>query len=153
MPAKAETPPPAALHGVGVDILRIERMEKMLARHGERLLARLLAPAELQEVRARAKQGRALAMCCAAKEAFAKALGTGFDGSIGWRDAGVVRQANGRPVLIFSRMLAARLRRDGIGAAHVSLSDDDGLVCAFVTLERAPPPVKTAKRAREPRPS
>ena len=150
MPVKAEAPA-AAIYGVGVDILRIERMEKMLARHGDKLLKRLLAPAELQEVRARARQARALAMCCAAKEAFAKALGTGFDGSIGWRDAGVTREATGRPVLCFSRKLAARLKRDGVGAAHVSLSDEGGLVCAFVTLERAAQPRQAAKRLRPPR--
>ncbi|MFP5306604.1 MAG: holo-ACP synthase [Gammaproteobacteria bacterium] len=131
-PALAATP---QLHGVGVDILRVERMEKMLARHGRRLLQRLLAPAELREVRTRQNTARALAMCWAAKEAFVKALGTGFDG-IGWKQVGVVREANGRPVLIFGRKMKARLKRERIGAARVSLSDDGGMVCAFVVLER-----------------
>lgn len=126
----------AAIYGIGVDILRIERMEKALARHGSRLLTRLLCAAELREVRARANRARALAMCWAAKEAFVKALGTGFSG-IGWRDAGVVRAGSGQPQLVFSRALTARMRRDGIGAAHISLSDEGGMVCAYVVLERA----------------
>lgn len=125
----------SAIHGIGVDLLRVERMEKALERHGSRLLRRLLCAAELREVRHRSNTARAVAMCWAAKEAFVKALGTGFSG-IGWRDAGVVRAANGRPQLVFSRPLQARLRRDGIGAAHISLSDDGGLVCAYVVLEK-----------------
>jgi holo-[acyl-carrier protein] synthase len=126
--------PMTAIYGIGVDILRVERMEKALARHGSRLLRRLLCVAELREVRTRTNTARAVAMCFAAKEAFVKALGTGFSG-VGWRDVGVVRAANGRPQLVFSRPLQARLRRDGIGAAHISLSDDGGLVCAYVVLE------------------
>jgi holo-[acyl-carrier protein] synthase len=127
------------LHGVGVDILRIERMERLLARHGRRVLVKLLCAAELREVRARTNTARALAMCFAAKEAFVKALGTGFAG-VGYRDAGVVREAGGRPRLIFSRSMQTRLRREGIGAAHLSLSDDGGMVCAYVVLERADRP-------------
>ncbi len=124
-----------AIYGVGVDLLRIERMERALARHGRRLLTRLLSARELQDVRRRRNTARALAMCFAAKEAFVKAMGTGFVG-IGHRDAGIVRAASGKPEFIFSRKLQARMRRDGIGTAHLSLSDDDGMVCAYVVLER-----------------
>jgi holo-[acyl-carrier protein] synthase len=132
---------PAALHGIGVDLLRVERMEKLLDRHGDKLLTRILCAREQREVRARQNVPRALAMCWAAKEAFVKALGTGFDG-IGWKEVGVVREANGRPVLVFDRTMKARMKRENIVAAHVSLSDDGGLVSAYVILERrsAPPP-------------
>lgn len=125
----------AALHGIGVDILQIERMQKLLDRHGRKLLDKLLTAAELREVRARTNTARALAMCFAAKEAFVKALGTGFAG-VGYKDAGVVREPGGRPRLVFSRRMQARLKRDGVAAAHVSLSDDNGMVCAYVVLER-----------------
>ncbi|MEQ1437825.1 holo-ACP synthase [Fontimonas sp. SYSU GA230001] len=131
-PAAAAT---AAIYGVGVDILRVERMQKLLDRHGRRVLTRLLCAAELREVRARANTARALAMCFAAKEAFVKALGTGFSG-VGYKDAGVVRESSGRPRLVFSRRMRTRMRALGIGAAHVSLSDDGGVVCAYVVLER-----------------
>jgi holo-[acyl-carrier protein] synthase len=120
-----ERDPMSAIYGVGVDLLRVERMEKALARHGSRLLRRLLCAAELREVRKRTNTARAVAMCWAAKEAFVKALG-------------VVRATNGRPQLVFSRPMQARLRRDGIGTAHISLSDDGGLVCAYVVLESGP---------------
>ncbi|MEC9363938.1 holo-ACP synthase [Sinimarinibacterium flocculans] len=124
----------SGIYGIGVDILRIERVEKALARHGDRLLTRMLSEAELAEVRQRTHTARALAMCFAAKEAFVKALGTGFSG-IKWSDAGVVRAANGRPRMIFSDTMQARLERDGVGGVHVSLSDDGGLVCAYVVIE------------------
>lgn len=126
----------ATIHGIGVDLLQVERMEKLLARRGESLLPRLLMNEELAEVRARPRTARALAMCWAAKEAFAKALGSGFR-VFGWRDVGVIREANGRPVLIYSRKLQALLKVQGIGHAHVSLSDDGGMACAYVVLERA----------------
>lgn len=133
----AAVPSAPGVYGIGVDVLRIERMQKLLDKHGSKLLLRLLAPRELREVRARSNRARALAMCWAAKEAFVKALGTGFDG-IGWREVGVIREANGRPTLIYDRKMRARLKALGVGAAHVSLSDDGGLVCAYVVLERAP---------------
>lgn len=140
VPARRAPPPLAvragALHGVGVDVLRVERMEKLLEKHGRRLLTRLLCARELREVRARRNTARALAMCWAAKEAFVKALGTGFSG-IGWKEVGVVREPNGRPVLVFGAKMRARLKREGVVAGHVSLSDDGGLVCAYVVLERA----------------
>lgn len=126
---------PSALLGIGVDVLRVERMEQMLARRGRSVLPRLLMAKELKEVRARTQTARALAMCWAAKEAFAKALGTGFR-AFGWRDVGVVREANGRPVLIFSRKMQALMKTHGVAHAHVSLSDDGGVVCAYVILER-----------------
>lgn len=123
------------LHGIGVDLVQIERMERMLERQGRRALTKLLCAAELREVRKRKNTARALAMCFAAKEAFVKALGTGFSG-VAFKDAGVVREANGRPVLIFSRRMRAQMKVLGIGAAHVSLTDDGGIVCAYVVLER-----------------
>ncbi|NGY04450.1 holo-ACP synthase [Solimonas terrae] len=126
---------PGAIHGIGVDILRVERMEKLLDKHGDKLLTRLLCAREQREVRSRKNVARALAMCWAAKEAFVKALGTGFDG-IGWKEVGVVREANGRPVLLFDRKMRARMKRENIGATHVSLSDDGGFVSAYVILER-----------------
>src|SRR3546814_20563263 len=74
-------------------------------------------------------------MCWAGKEAFVKALGTGFDG-IGWKEVGVIREANGRPVLVFERKMKARIKTLGIGMSHISLSDDAGFISAYVILAR-----------------
>ena len=75
-------------------------------------------------------------MAFAANEAFVKAFGTGFHG-VGYRDAGVVHEKSGKPVLIYSRKLAALMKKRGAGAGHVSLSDEGGLIIAFVVLERS----------------
>ena len=123
------------IRGIGVDLLRIARIEVMHERNGAALARRILGPRELKEYRTtRKKPAHYLASAFAVKEAFAKALGTGFRG-LSHRDAGVVREANGRPVLVYSRALAARLKREGITGGHVSLSDDGGFVCAYVVLE------------------
>src|SRR3546814_11447065 len=105
------------LYGIGVDILRVERMEKLLDRHGQKLLNRLLCAKALREVRARKNRARALAMCWAAKEAFVTALGSGFDG-IGWTEVGVIREANGLPVLVFDSKKKARTKTPGLGLTH-----------------------------------
>src|SRR3546814_13113527 len=91
--AKASTAAPGSVYGIGVDILRVERMEKLLDRHGQKLLTRLLFATELCEVCARKNRARALAMCGAATEACVKATGTGIDG-IGWKEVGLNREAN-----------------------------------------------------------
>jgi len=138
-PRKRAEPKVAAvglLHGIGVDLVEIARMEGMLQRQGGRLLDKLLMPAERREVSKRNDRARALAMCWAAKEACVKALGTGFSG-VGFRDVGVLRADNGRPQLVFSVAQRKRLTALGVGAAHVSLSDDAGMACAYVILERS----------------
>lgn len=122
--------------GTGVDLALISRIEALLARHHERFLDRVLCAEERAEVVTRGHVARAVAMCFAAKEAFVKALGTGFVG-VGYRDVGVVRNAAGKPQLIFSARLQLRLREAGVCAAHVSLSDDGGWACAYVVLERS----------------
>ncbi|QHS09824.1 holo-ACP synthase [Sinimarinibacterium sp. NLF-5-8] len=126
------------IYGIGVDLLRIDRVEGVLARRGARVLNKLLCQAERDEVAQKNHRARAVTMCFAAKEAFVKALGTGFADGIRYHDVGVVRAPGGRPQLIFSAAMQARLSEKGIVAAHVSLTDDDGMVCAYVVLERAP---------------
>ncbi|MGH8456917.1 MAG: holo-ACP synthase [Stenotrophobium sp.] len=123
------------ISGIGVDILRLERMQKVWTRHGERLPEKILCEAELAEFARSKNPVRFLAMAFAAKEACVKALGTGFHG-VGYRDVGSVHEASGKPVLVFSPRLQERLRELGIGASHVSLTDEGGLICAMVVLER-----------------
>jgi holo-[acyl-carrier protein] synthase len=126
----------SAIVGIGVDLVQIARMERLLERHGKRALDKLLTADEQRELQARAKPARSLAMCWAAKEACVKAMGCGFDG-IAFKDVALVRDARGKPELTFSPAHEQRLRALGVGAAHVSLSDDGGIACAYVVLERA----------------
>ncbi len=123
------------IHGIGVDILREARMEKVWTRHRDKLVQRILCEAERDEFNESDRPTRFLTKAFAIKEACVKALGTGFAG-VGYRDVGSVHDEHGRRVLVFSAKLRKRLDALGIVAHHVSLSDDGDLVCAMVLLER-----------------
>ena len=126
-----------SLHGIGTDLLRIDRVERVWRRHGARFVERILMPEERARLPADARAGRYLAKHFAVKEAFVKALGTGFRDGVTHHDAGYVQADNGRPSLIVSAAMQARFDALGIAGGQVSLSDDDGRVLAFVVLERA----------------
>lgn len=123
------------IYGIGVDLLRVERMAETHARYGERLERRMLHPAEREALRSARNPANFLAKCFAAKEAFVKAMGTGFNG-IAMQEVGLVRNALGRPSYIFAERLQAQMEAEAIVASHVSLTDDDGFVCAMAVLER-----------------
>lgn len=124
-----------AIYGVGIDLLAVPRIAGVNARHPKRFAARLLHPREQAALGKSRDRARFLAKAFAAKEAFVKALGTGFRG-VAHTDVGLVRGKLGRPQLVFSKVLSMKLDRLGIGGAHVSLSDEGDLVCAMVLLER-----------------
>ena len=123
------------IYGIGIDVLRVKRIEAVHQRHGERFVERLLHPLERKEFEAAARPVQYLAKSFAIKEAFVKAMGTGFFG-ISHDDVGAVRKASGKPEFVFSKRLKARLKRLKIKAAHVSLSDEGGIVGAVAVLER-----------------
>lgn len=122
------------IYGIGTDLLRIERGEQLWTRHGARAADKLLHPDERPGFESAHNRGHALARAFAVKEAFVKALGTGFRG-IAFRDVGVVRAPTERPRLVFSETMQAKLDALGIVDAHLSLSDEGGMILAFVVLE------------------
>lgn len=123
------------IHGVGTDLLVIARCEALFERQGERALRKLLMPEERAAVGSMKSPGYEIARAFAAKEAFVKALGTGFHG-VGYQDVGALRAPKARPKLIFSAAMQARLDALGITASHLSFSDEAGMILAFVVLER-----------------
>jgi len=135
-PAPAPAPARSAIYGVGVDLLHISRMAQVYGRHSERLTQRLLHPLERQRLGTARDAVNYLAKCFAVKEAFVKALGTGFRG-IAHDEVGWTRVEHGRPELCVSARVAMMLKARGIGAMHLSLTDERDLVCAVVTLERS----------------
>lgn len=151
MTRKVATPHLGAIFGIGVDIVQIARMQRLLDRHGTRVIDKLLTTGEKKELRARANPARSLAMSWAAKEACVKAMGTGFS-AIGFKDIGVLRADNGRPYLIFNAAQKKRMREMHIGTAHLSLSDDGGMACAYVVLEHARQAQESRKGAKARRP-
>ena len=121
--------------GTGTDLIDIRRIERALARFGHRFARRVLAEDEYQRFCAHMKPAHYLAKRFAAKEAFSKAMGTGIHFPVNWHSVSVANERSGRPYLKFSEALAALLGQRGIRRAHLSLSDEVEMACAFVVLE------------------
>ncbi len=127
------------IHGVGTDIVAIERIDAAFARHGERLLDRLLSAIERAEFDRLRPAARAawLAKRWAAKEAFGKALGTGVTPPFTLSAIATGHTASGRPCFALSSDLAAALRARGVGRVSLSLADEQAYAIAFVVMECA----------------
>src|SRR5207302_10138106 len=116
------------------DVLQSGRIAHTLERFGTRFIEHLLMPEEHAQLGRTQRRERFLAMRFAAKEAIVKAMGTGFAHGMWIRDVGVVQNARGKPEVIFSAR-GERVRRGlGIGEAHVTLTDEAGLVVAVAVL-------------------
>ncbi|HRD34469.1 MAG TPA: holo-ACP synthase [Rhodocyclaceae bacterium] len=122
------------IHGIGTDIVRIQRIVDALARHGERFATRVLAPAERPEFAVSPEPARFLAKRFAAKEAFGKALGTGVARPATLHAVAVAHDPHGRPLFHCSDELSAYLGARAM-VAHLSLSDETDYVVAFALIE------------------
>lgn len=123
------------IYGIGTDIVNIARMAGLLARHGERAAQRLLTSGELSAFATHRAPARLLAKRFAAKEAFAKAAGTGLRAPVALTNIAVIHDGLGRPQFEFAPDLQDWLTARGIGASHLSISDETDMVAAFVVLE------------------
>jgi holo-[acyl-carrier protein] synthase len=123
------------IYGVGTDIVRVARVEQSLSRYGERFAARILSDAELADFRRTVKPAHFLARRFAAKEAAAKAMGTGFAGGLRFRQIEVTHNRRGKPQLRFSGRALDFILTHRIRTAHLSLADETDHAVAFVTLE------------------
>lgn len=124
------------IYGIGTDIVRIARIADNLDRFGERFAARILSDEEMTAFALTAQKAQFLAKRFAAKEAAAKALGTGFRDGLCLRDIRVGNDELGKPVLGFSQRTRQNLEEKGVGNAHLSLSDEREYAIAYVVLER-----------------
>lgn len=119
---------------VGTDILEIERMEEVVERMGERFAARILRPAELKDYHQSKLAVRLLAKRFAAKEAIAKALGTGIGRGVSWQDMEVLHDLNGAPVVELSGGALAAMEARGGSRVLLTLADERHYVVAFAAL-------------------
>ena len=126
------------IFGVGTDIVEYARVEATFDRFGEHFVQRILMAEEIELFRRSKQPVRFLAMRFAGKEATVKAMGTGFRHGVWLRDVGILNDDWGRPIVTWSDRGRRVCDRLGIGAGHVSLSDDAGLVLAFAVVETAP---------------
>ena len=123
------------IYGIGTDIVATGRVSAALEKFGERFAARILAPEERTEFAAHQSPARFLAKRFAAKEAFAKALGTGIRHPATLHNIRVGHDSLGKPSLLFDPVLAVDLEQRGICNHHLSLSDEQDMAVAFVILE------------------
>jgi holo-[acyl-carrier protein] synthase len=129
--------------GLGSDLCNIERIAASIERHGQRFLDRCFTPVEQAKAAARPfTAAGTLAKRFAAKEAFSKAVGTGFRRGVFWRDIGVVNGPSGAPTLALTGGALARLDAitpEGHAACvHLTLTDDHPWAQAFVIIEAVP---------------
>ena len=125
------------IFGVGTDVVELSRIQASYERFGEHFVERILMDEEIELFRRSKQPARFLAMRFAGKEATAKAMGTGFAHGVWMRDVGITSNEWGRPLVIWSERGKAVCDQLGIGAGHVSLTDDAGLIIAFAVVEMA----------------
>jgi holo-[acyl-carrier protein] synthase len=123
------------IHGIGTDLVAVARIADLHARYGDRLARRILSQEEFAEYRRAAAPDRFLAKRFAAKEALAKALGTGLRAPVTLGNISVRHDELGRPAYAVTPPLADWLRARGIGRLHLSLSDERGHALAFAIAE------------------
>ncbi|MDX2175463.1 MAG: holo-ACP synthase [Candidatus Sumerlaeia bacterium] len=121
--------------GVGVDLIEAERITEALGRHPERMKARLFTDGEQAYCEGRHTPALHYAARFAAKEAFSKAVGTGFTGNLKWREIEIENLPGGEPVLRLHGVAAELAARRGADRCHVSLSHSRGMAVAVVLLE------------------
>ncbi|MGN6464155.1 MAG: holo-ACP synthase [Rhizobiaceae bacterium] len=128
--------------GLGSDLIDIRRIARTLERHGERFTARVFTDIERAKSDRRRERAASYAKRFAAKEACAKALGTGLSRGVFWRDMGVVNLPGGKPTMQLANGAAARLAKltpkGHHAVVHLTITDDFPLAQAFVIIEALP---------------
>lgn len=128
--------------GIGIDTIDIRRIEASLQRFGQRFLDRVFTPVEQAKAAQRHTPAPTLAKRFAAKEACAKALGTGIMQGVAWRDLGVVNLPSGKPTMHLTggaaTYLAGLLPPNHTAVIHLAITDDWPLAQAHVIIEARP---------------
>lgn len=128
--------------GLGSDLIDIRRIEKSIARFGDRFVDRIFTDVEKLKSDRRRNRAASYAKRFAAKEACCKALGTGISQGVYWRDMGVVNQRSGKPTMVLTngagKKLAELVPSGYEPLIHVTITDDFPLAQAFVIIEAVP---------------
>jgi holo-[acyl-carrier protein] synthase len=137
--------------GLGSDITDARRIAKVIERHGDRFLTRIFTDIERAKAERRKNRAETYAKRFAAKEACAKALGTGIRHGVWWRDMGVVNMASGRPTMALTG--GARKRLDALtpkgysAQIDLSITDEGPMSMAFVVISAVAIPKTQRKNA------
>ena len=136
--------------GLGSDITDARRIAKVIERHGDRFLTRIFTDIERAKAERRKNRAETYAKRFAAKEACAKALGTGIRHGVWWRDMGVVNMPSGRPTMALTG--GARKRLDALtpkgysAQIDLSITDEGPMSMAFVVISAVPAEKSRRKR-------
>ena len=122
--------------GTGIDLVEIARIEQTVERYGDRFLDRVYTRAEQAYCRRKRRSAESFAARFAAKEAGAKALGTGISFGVSWLEIEVAREAGGRPTLQFHGRAAEIARHLGVARAALSITHTGEVAMASVILEK-----------------
>jgi holo-[acyl-carrier protein] synthase len=128
--------------GVGSDLVDVRRIERVIERHGDRFLLRIFTDIERAKADRRATRTETYAKRFAAKEACAKALGTGFRDGVFWRDLGVINLPSGRPTMKLTGGALERLRAiTPLGhdaRIDLTITDEGPMAQALVIISAVP---------------
>lgn len=122
------------IFGIGTDLVHIPRMQELLDKHDDKIALRILSDTEFSEFQQATNQAAFLAKRFAAKEATAKALGTGFRDGLSLRHIEVVNNEMGKPELSFYKQGQTLIEQYNISRSLLSLSDEKDYALAYVTL-------------------
>jgi holo-[acyl-carrier protein] synthase len=123
------------IFGIGVDLVETNRIERLLAQYGERFARRVLTELEWPGYLRSGKPVLFVANRFAAKEAFSKAMGTGFRYPVTLQNISVVQNRAGKPGFVLSDALSAVLAQHQIAGHHLTISDEKSMACAVAILE------------------
>jgi holo-[acyl-carrier protein] synthase len=124
------------IYGIGIDVVEPQRIARLVEKYGERFARRVLTQLEWPSYLKTAKPVLFLANRFAAKEAFSKAMGTGFRYPVTLQCISVVQNAAGKPSFAFHPRLEELVKNHGIAGHHLTISDEQNLACACVVLEK-----------------
>jgi holo-[acyl-carrier protein] synthase len=121
--------------GIGIDIVSISRIARLIERYGERFLRKIFTTTEISEGTARLPSAQYFAGRFAAREAFFKALGTGWGRGISLKEIHIAATDTGRPTISFSDRIAQVCAARGIARSHLSITHEGDTAQAIVILE------------------
>jgi holo-[acyl-carrier protein] synthase len=124
--------------GSGIDLVEIARIQQSVERFGKRFLDRVYTAAEQAYCMRKRNSAESLAARFAAKEAGAKALGTGISRGVSWLEIEVIREPGGRPTIRFHGRAGELAERMGVAQIALSITHTDTLSMASVVLEKLP---------------
>ena len=123
------------IYGIGTDVVEVSRIKLALKKYGLKLAEKILTHNELMDYSKVKSKENFLAKRFAAKEAFAKAFGTGLRGSVNFKSIEVTHDILGKPLLKYHNKLQSLVEEKNIHHCHLSISDEKNIAVAFVILE------------------